>query len=248
MRIAHVLGLLIGAMVGDSTFAANFAMVATGAFGEPLTECRVEGFRPTGTGAKHASDYKERFRGLVASEVPDGEYIADISCRGTRIGRYVSVSNLHRFEVVSENRRTVRSDPPPHLLIRINRPRPPGETWWLTAQALYAERVDTVEFQSDTGEAAINDPDPGSYVISVLSSTGYSCLREIDLVETTRLWTFDPAACEFQVDAFAHIVTGEDKRALKTTSWYQQLRKSNEELWRALEKAAKAQSDSDFGK
>ena len=68
MRIAHVLGLLIGAMVGDSTFAANFAMVATGAFGEPLTECRVEGFRPTGTGAKHASDYKERFRGLVASE------------------------------------------------------------------------------------------------------------------------------------------------------------------------------------
>ena len=76
------------------------------------------------------------------------------------------------------------------------------------------ERSDTVEFQGDTEEALVTDPDPGSYVVSVLSSTGYGCLREIDLVEFTSLWTFDPATCEFQVDAFAHIVTDEDKRAL----------------------------------
>jgi hypothetical protein len=248
MRIAQVLGLLIGALVGDNAFGANFTMVAVGAFGEPLTECRVESFQSAEARVKHRNDYKGRFRGLAASDLPDGKYTANISCRGARIEKYVSVSNLHRFEVVSQNRRTVRSDPPPNLLIRINSPRPQGETWWLTARALYAERVDTVEFQGDTGETAIIDPDPGSYVISVLSSTGYSCVREIDLVERTRLWTFDPAGCTFQVDPFAHIVTDEDKRALKTTSWYQQLRKTDEELWRALEKAAKAESDSNLGK
>jgi hypothetical protein len=139
----------------------------------------------------------------------------------------------------------MRSDHvPPHLAIRLMNPPPQAEEWWLTLRALYTERSDTVEFEGDNKEAGIADPDPGSYVVSVLSSTGYSCLREIDLVEFTRQWTFNPATCEFQVDAFAHIVTDEDKRALKTTSWYQQLRKNNEELWRALEKAAaKAESD-----
>jgi hypothetical protein len=249
MRIAQALGLLIGALAGDNTFGANFTMVAVGAFGEPLTECRVESFKSTDIRRKHPNDYRGRFRGMVASNVPNGKYNADIRCGETRIGEYVEVSNHDVFKVVSENIRISRSDHvPPHLAIRLISPRPQGEKWWLTLRALYRERSDTVEFQGDTEEAGITDPDPGSYVVSVLSSTGYSCLREVDLVEFTRLWTFDPATCEFQVDAFAHIVTDGDKRALKTTSWYQQLRKSNEELWRALEKAAKAERDSKLGK
>jgi hypothetical protein len=42
--MAQVLGLLISASVGNSTFGANFTMVAVGAFGGPLTERRVESF------------------------------------------------------------------------------------------------------------------------------------------------------------------------------------------------------------
>jgi hypothetical protein len=247
MRIARVLGLVIGTLVADNTFGANFTMVAVGAFGEPLTECRVESFKSTGIRSNRPNDYKSRFRGMVASDVPTGKYSAGISCGETRIGEYVEVGNHDVVKVVTENIRIGRSDHiPPHLAIHFISPRPQGEKWWLTLRALYRERRDTVEFQN--GEARITDPDPGSYVVSLLSSTGYSCFREIDLVEFTRLWTFDPATCEFQLDAFAHIVTDEDKRALKTTSWYQQLRKSNEELWRALEKAAKAESDSNLGK
>jgi hypothetical protein len=206
----------------------------------------VESFKPTGKRAALTKDYKDRFQGLAARDVPYGEYAADVSCRETRIGRYVSVSNGHGFEVLSENRRMVRSDPPPSLLIRINRPHPNGETWWLTAQALYLKRAESVKFwfQDDVGQAAIIDPDPGSYVISVLSSAGYSCVREIDLAERTRLWSFDPGSCTFHVDAFAHIVTDEDKRKMKTTDWYRELRKQDEELLRALENAAKASPDS----
>src|SRR5271165_2342232 len=245
MTIIQILGLLAGAVGGVNVFAANFAMVAMGQFGEPLTECRVESFEYRGTGAKHLKDYKDRFRGLAASDVPDGEYRVDISCRGARAFGEVKVSNLDRFEVVSEYRRLTRSDPPPHLAVRMDSPHPQGETWWLTLRALYRKRNDTVEFHRETGDAYITDPDPGSYLVSVLSSTGYNCLREIDLVERTRLWTFDPAACALHVDAFAHVVADEDKRALKTTSWYQQLRKSEEEFWRALDRLASGASDSD---
>jgi|HubBroStandDraft_6_1064221.scaffolds.fasta_scaffold906184_2 hypothetical protein len=157
-------------------------MVAIGEFGEPLTECRVEKFQSTTT----TKDYRERFRGLAASELPDGEYRVEISCRGARALDHVKVA----------------------------------------------------------GEAHILDPDPGSYLVGVLSSRGYSCLHEIDLVDRTRLWTFDAEACAFQVDAFAHVVTDEDKRELKTTGWYQELRKSEEQLWRAVDRLAKGANDS----
>lgn len=236
MKATQIFSLLFGALVGANVFAANFSMAAIGQFGEPLTECRVESFLLIGTTARHVNDYKDRFRGLVASDLPNGKYDADIVCREGRVGQYVTVSDFDRFEVLSVNRRLSRSDHViPHLVIHMNSPRPQSETWWLNLQAVYRKSSDTVKFQSDTGEAIISDPEPGSYVVSVLSSTGYNCLREVDLVERTRLWTFDPADCAFQVDAFAHVVTDEDKRQLKTTSWYQQLRKREEEFWRALE-------------
>ena len=194
MRIVQTLSLLT--VLSVRAFGANFSMVAVGAFGEPLSECRVESFQSTATQAKYANDYKDRFRGLAASDLPDGDYRVNIGCREARIGAYVKVSNVDRFEVISDNRRIMRSGHlTPHLVVRMDDPRPPGETWWLTLRALYNKRSDTVEFQRDTGEATVADPDPGSYVVSVLSSAGYNCLREIDLVERTRFWTLDPTSC-----------------------------------------------------
>ncbi|HEX5227859.1 MAG TPA: hypothetical protein VFW44_09120 [Bryobacteraceae bacterium] len=115
---------------------------------------------------------------------------------------------------------------------------PKGETWWVTAQAMYAERVDTAEFQEGTGKAGIIDPDPGSFLVSVLSSVGYRCIQEIDMVEYTRHWTFDPATCTFQLDAFAHVVTDVDKREKKTTDWYLKMRRQREEIHNAMERLA----------
>jgi hypothetical protein len=59
------------------------------------------------------------------------------------------------------------------------------------------------------------------------------------VVELTRVWTFDAAACTFEVDEFAHVVTDEDKRMNKTTNWYRQLRIGDEQFRRALQKAAR---------
>ena len=244
MKFARIAGFVVGALLSAESFAEEFTLAAVGGFGEPLTECRVESFQPTGRGVKRAADYKTRFRGLVAKNVPDGEYIAYVQCREARADSYVTVSNFHRFQVISESRRISRSDPPPSLLIRIDHSIPQGETWWLTAQALYRERSDTAKFLSAPSTAVIVDPDPGSYVITVLSSAGYSCIREIDIVERTRLWTFDPATCTFHLDEYAHLVTEEDKRERKTTAWYREMRKQEEEWWRALDGVVKANPDS----
>lgn len=127
----------------------------------------------------------------------------------------------------------------PQLAVRMSGPKPPGETWWLTLRALYNNQSYTAEFQGETGGAHVADPDSGSYVVSVHSTTGYDCVREIDLAEPTRLWTFDPASCTFRVDEFAHVITDEDKRKPKTTDWYRQLRNRDEQLFRALDIAGK---------
>jgi len=233
LRRTGTLILLIGGL-SFYAFGADVTLVAVGAFGEPLTQCHVDKFRPTG----EKPDFKDRFHALTAKDLPDGEYEAVLSCREAYIESHVMVVGFPQFQVVSQYIRTVRSDPPPALRIRMTNGVARGETWWLTAQAVYTQRTDTAQFQGDSGEAAITDPDPGSYVVGVLSSSGYSCFREIDMVEYTRLWTFDPDTCTFHLDAFAHVVTDEDKREKKTTGWYREVRRQREELLRVLDKIA----------
>jgi hypothetical protein len=237
-RRLRIVGLVLGTMCGANALATGFTIAAVGAFGEQLTHCQVDSFRLSDE-AGTRREYKGSFRGLVADDLPDGEYEVALQCREARIETRVKVSEFDRFKVVSQNRRITRSDHLiPQLVIRMTDPHPQGEVWWVTLRALYAERVYTGKFLAETGEADVADPDPGSYLVSVLSNSGSDCLREIDLVESTRLWSLDRATCTFHVDASAHVVTEEDKRDLKRTRWYKQLRKNDEELFRALEKGA----------
>src|SRR5215469_4447014 len=70
----------------------NFTIVAVGAFGEPLTGCRVESFRLADTASNTQRDYKDHFRGLTARDLPAGEYDADIGCGEARIGTRMHIS------------------------------------------------------------------------------------------------------------------------------------------------------------
>jgi hypothetical protein len=241
LQHTRILGLLLCGLFCDDGSAADFTIAPIGAFGEELTQCRVDSFRLSGTKSRIRGEYKDSFHGLVANDLPNGKYEVVIRCREARIDTTVNVSELHRFEVVSENRRFLRSDHViPQLVIRITGSQPRHEMWWITLRALYDERLYTSEFRSKAAEARVLDPEPGSYLVSVLSAAGYDCTREIDLVESTRLWTFDPAACAFNLDEFANLVTDEDRHSLKGTGWYQQLRKNDEDLFRALGGASKA--------
>jgi hypothetical protein len=231
-------------LVGVSAIARDLRLAAVGSFGEPLTGCRVDSFRPIIAGLRARAEYSDSFNGLSATGLPDGDYAVSIRCLEARMEANVQVAEFHEFELITQSRRLTRSDHViPSLAIRMTHAIPKTETWWVTLRAVYETRAYTSEFRRDTGEAQVLDPEPGSYLVGVLSTNGYICFCEIDLVERTRLWTFDAMSCTYGLDTFAHVVTDRDKRDRKTTGWYRELRRNEEDLFRALEDAANGAAD-----
>ncbi len=57
--------------------------------------------------------------------------------------------------------------------------------WWIRFNALYGWESYSARFREDTHEARLVNPEPGLYVISVHSTSGYSCVSEVQFVEFT---------------------------------------------------------------
>lgn len=231
---AAVLGLVLAACA----LAHSVALAPIGPFGEHLTGCYVEGFRFVASPGHEWIEYRDHFHGLSASGLPYGEYEASVQCREMKVYSAVKLHLPGQFEVISLGGRITRSDHKPSSLV-IQMPAAPtgGDLWWVVLSRLYGNGLYVGQFEH-LQSAQVGDPEPGSYLVTVLSSGGYECVKEIDLTEFTRVWTFNSSACSFTPDKFAHVVTDEDRRDGKRGAWYQEMRRSNEDLWRALEKAA----------
>ena len=64
-------------------------------------------------------DYADRFTGLKAWDLPNGEYRASVSCVEGKVETNVAVDGVSRFAVIAQHRRIMRSDHViPHLTIR----------------------------------------------------------------------------------------------------------------------------------
>ena len=134
--------------------------------------------------------------------------------------------------------RTLASDHvKPKLTIKLDTPPPSDETWWIRLTGLYNGGTYTDRFAAESGEAAVTDPEPGSYLVTVLSTKGYACVREVDVVEFTKSWSFRPSGCSLGLDRFAHLVQEQDKKNQKTGPWYKDIREAQEELQRSLQEA-----------
>jgi hypothetical protein len=125
----------------------------------------------------------------------------------------------------------------PRLAVKLDTAAPAEETWWIRLVGLYNGKTYTDRFAQGKSEATITDPDPGSYLVTVSSTKGYACVREVDLVESTNAWTFHPASCSFEFDRFAHLVQEEDKRNQKQGGWYDEMRADRDTLRRAIDEA-----------
>jgi hypothetical protein len=223
--------------------AASIRMLPVTAFGRPIEGCTVKSATVKEASDGQPKDFAARFRGLVASDIPAGKYEVLIGCPGSRLELYkrVTVDPIEGYEqmqIVARFERTMRSDPPPSLAIALKTPPRAGETWWIRMVGLYNGREYINWFQKD-GTTGITDPDPGSYFVEIWSSGGYRCLRQIDFVEPTKRWTLDASTRTFELDRWAHLVGDAD--ASGTGPWYDQMRQEQDELWRALEKAAEKQ-------
>ena len=75
--------------------------------------------------------------------------------------------------------------------------------------------------------------------MTISSTKVYSCVREVDFVESTNAWTFHSASCSFEFDRFAHLVQDEDQRNQKHCGWYNEMRADRDALRRAIDEALK---------
>ncbi len=233
--------ITLGLAVATYAYAQNLTMAPVGPFGEHLTDCFVGSFRFVAGG--ESREYKGNFRGLRASGLPYGDYEALVQCREMNVRSNVRLDRPDEFEVISLGGRIARSDhTQPRLVVQMRNGTTSDDAWWITLTRLYGNGRYEAKFDRDLESAQVSNPEPGTYLVGVLSSGGYECLREIDLVEFTRGWTFDSHTYSFSFDKFAHVVTEADRRDRKQGPWYQEMRKNNEDLWHALEEAPDART------
>ena len=218
--------------------AADVTILVVGPFGEPVQSCRVDGFLTAAEKGGAQPQYSDRFRGLSGKPIPLGEYEVRVACGEVEISKRLTVDHANQFEVVALSGRHMISDHvKPKLTVKLDTSAPVGETWWIRLVGLYNGKTYTDRFAQGESEAAISDPDPGSYLVTVSSTKGYACVRQVDFVESTNAWTFHPDNCSFDFDRFAHLVQEEDKLNQKQGGWYEEMRTERDKLRRAIDEA-----------
>ena len=230
------LSLVLGVMaLVTSSMAADVSIFVVSPFGNSIPGCHITSLRTAAEEHESSPGYGDRFEGLAIRQVPLGEYEAIIRCGKVETYKTLSLIRAHQFEEIAlSGRLLVSDDRKPKLLIKLKTAPVSGPTWWIRFVGLYNGESYTDRFSQSTGEATIVDPEPGSYTVTVSSTNGYSCMREVDFVEFTEAWTFSPTNCSFELDPFAHIVREEDKRDQKRSGWYSDMLAARGQFQRAL--------------
>lgn len=205
--------LLIALAASPLARAADVTILAVGPFGQPVQSCQVDSFRTVAEENGARRQYSDRFQDLAGKQIPLGEYGVRVTCGEAEIYKQLTVDHANQFEVVAlSGRRMISDHVKAKLAVKLENPAPADETWWIRLAGLYSGKTYTDRFAPGKGEAAITDPDPGSYLVTIFSTKGYACVREVDFVETTNAWTFYPASCSFEFDRCAHLVQDEGSR------------------------------------
>jgi hypothetical protein len=220
--------------------AADLTILAVGPFGQAIQGCRVDSFRTVADKDSTRPQFRDRFLGLTGKQIPLGEYDVMVACGEAEIYRQLTVDHADQFEVMAlSGRRMISDHIKSKLTIKLEKPAPPDETWWVRLVGLYNSKTYTDRFTQGKNEAVITDPDPGSYLVTVSSTKGTVCVQEVDFVDATRAWTFHSGSCTFDFDRFAHLVQEEDKRNQKRGGWYDEMQADRDALRRALDEAVK---------
>lgn len=228
--------LTIVTAMSNISFAADLTMIAVGAFGEASRGCKVSHFRSSvNPSGRVSADYADHFVGMLGRGLPLGNYDAEVMCIDRKIERPVLISQEQAFAVVSASeRRLIGDHTKPQLTVRLEGATKADESMWMRLIGLYNNETYSDQFVGKPRVARVTVPEPGSYLVTIMASTGPVCIREIDLVEFTRNWVVRPADCSFDLDKFAHLVGREDKSNQKRSGWYEEMRAFWNEFMRGL--------------
>jgi hypothetical protein len=236
-RAFLVPALILGSPHGESS---DLRMVAVSSFGDPLTSCRVESFRASPAVPGMPQEYAGRFLGLTAKGIPFGRYEAFLRCSEGRLHAVIALDQSDQFEVVPRNERLIIGERgAPKLVISLDAPRPMREIWWVRLVGLYNQSNSTSEFSASTAAANFDAPDPGSYLVTIISTAGYQCIKGVELVEDTRHWVFHSSSCHFEFDRYAHQIEATDAGGQRKSVWYRQMQKDRDAFFRMLEDSGK---------
>jgi len=188
-------------------------------------------------------DYRGQFRGLSGSGIPLGNYEARIACGDDReLTQTINLKNGSQLELVAFSGRLMRSEPSgPELVVKLANVPSGNEIWWLRLNALYGQESYIARFGVASGEARLVDPEPGVYLVSVHSTSGYGCVSEVHFVEFTRRWIFHAEACSFEFDRYAELIQRDASHRPVPSQWSEEMQRYKLEFLRALEKAAERQ-------
>jgi len=187
-------------------------------------------------------DYTNQFHGLSVSAIPQGKYKTSIVCNDGELSREITVGAADNLEIMAFSGRILRSDHVrTQLAIKLANMRPGNELWWVRLTGAYNGQDYVDRFDAAKGEARIVDPEPGVYLATVRSTSGYGCFAEVQFVEFTRSWVFDPSSCSFQVDRFAHLIQRNELHKPKPDRWAEDMRREKGEFLRELNRAADKQ-------
>jgi hypothetical protein len=241
VRLCALLGsrlALLLILAASESCAAELTIMALRPDGRPEAGCRVQSFHEIDTVAK-STDYGSRFSGLYASGIPDGRYEAKIACDRDSLTKSINLEDSSQFELMTFSDRFMRSDPvAPQLVVKLADASAAKEIWWLRLTALYSDGSYVGRFDADTGEARVVDPEPGVYLVSIHSMSGYGCFNEVQFVEFTRRWVFHSLDCSFELDRYANRIQRDAFHKPIPSRWAEEMQRYKQEFLRALEKAA----------
>lgn len=166
-----LLALTLGTAVAEDS---NVTILAVGPFGEPLRSCRVEHFRSSDPEPQHPVDFKDHFSLLVGKKIPMGEYEAFVKCSEGPLRSRIALHESNQFEMIAMGRRVINGElGDAKLVIRLDGTRRKGEIWWVRLVGLYNQENYTDQFSGEGDWARLDLPDPGTYLVTVLSTSGY---------------------------------------------------------------------------
>jgi len=218
--------------------ASEVVMFPVSSYGQALEGCVVSGFRTTGSEAGEVRDLKGQFHGLTGRGIPFGEYEADVRCGAGTLSRRIVVDQDKQFEAIAQFVGGVHEGRYPLLVIGLDPGGKGDAKYWLQVLGVFTDFRSSGGFDSQTGESSIAVPPTGSYVVMVLSTGGYQCALEVDLMQFTRHWIFHPATCTLDPDRYAHIVSAEDKLKHRSGEWYREMNRETELYFRQLREKA----------
>lgn len=248
-RLSAGASLLLVLLTFPVLRASEVQVLPVGPFGQPLKDCTVTGLRPYSAEAGPVRDLKDRFKGMTGRDIPYGNYELAVNCGTRRLADRIAVDRSQQLIVVAQYVGMMYEGDGPTLLVTID---PPGRgddmVYWVELLGVYNGTHYTASINRQTSANELRVPPTGSYLVLLLSSGGYQCSREVDLVQFTRHWAFRRRDCSLDVDRFAHVVSLSDTANHRQGGWYRSMQTEQERLERTLTEASKGTEQENTGK